>query len=690
MSKDQMRRANKMVFPVIMIISGYVFLSLIAFLFAYSDNVSLATYLQIFSALITIITSIGLFVTKRDSKWCGYGMLISSAFMYLILRLVATTEYSGMYAFPLLFSAMAYLNVKMIVWGNICVLTANVLRLVTHLNKINGDGGATMVVMIFVSILVCYASIIITRLLVAFNTENMEEVHTNLNRVVDTIHKVKDASSLVVDGVTVVRELSDENKQGATNVVNSMNQLTNNNEVLYQKTMSSMDMTTGINTQVQNVASLVNEMMTLVQESVNHANQSSQELSDVVKSTNTMGMLSSEVETVLNEFKTEFEMVKNETGTIEGISSRTNLLALNASIEAARAGEAGKGFAVVADEIRNLSMGTQNSSSRIMEALGHLEETSDKMTQSITKTLEIIQMTAKKVEDVNTSVTAITDDSKQIGNHVGVIDTAMKEVADSNQSMVSNMEQICEVMETVARCVSDADTTTQSMLSKYEETAENVNKIESVVGKLMEELGEGGFMGIQDVRNGMKVVLISSNKKEYKGEIREVDENELIIYMYDERGPISLQISDKYTMQLVVDNILYCWKDVTVFEAKNKGDGCYMTIIETTASVMNRRKYPRMQIENKCTIEIKATKETFNGKMVNISANGFAFAVNEPKFIEIIGKFVKITIPDFVLEDSKVMEGCIIRATNNVGEYIVGCRMSEDNISIRDYVNRNL
>ena len=690
MSKDQMRRANKMVFPIIMIIAGYVFLSLMAFVVAYPDKVAAQTYLQIVAALITLITSIGLFVAKRDSKWCGYGMLISATFMYFVLRLVATTEDSGMYAFPIMFAAMAYLNVRLIVWGNVCVLTANVLRLVTHLNQVNDSNGATMVVMIFVSILVCYASIKIARLLVTFNTENMDEVHANLNRVVDTIHKVKDASNLVVDGVTVVRELSDENRQGANNVVNSMSELTNNNEILYQKTMSSMDMTTGINTQVQNVANLVNEMTALVQESVNHANQSSQELSDVVKSTNTMEMLSSEVEAVLNEFKTEFEMVKNETGTIEGISSQTNLLALNASIEAARAGEAGKGFAVVADEIRNLSMGTQNSSSRIMEALGHLEETADKMTESITKTLEIIQTTAEKVEDVNTSVTAITNDSKQIGNHVGVIDTAMKEVADSNRNMVSNMEQICEVMETVARCVSDADTTTHTMLSKYEETAENVNKIESVVGKLMEELGDGGFMGIQDVKRGMKVVLIPSNKKEYKGEIVEVDKNELIVYMYDEKGAISLSVAEKYITHIVVDNILYCWKDVVITEAKDRGNGNYKMVLDTTASVMNRRKYPRLSIDNKCTIEIKSTKETFNGKMVNISANGFAFAAREDRLSELIGKFVKISIPDFVLEDSRVLEGCIIRTTNNTGEYIVGCRMVEDNMSIRDYVNKNL
>ena len=72
-----------------------------------------------------------------------------------------------------------------------------------------------------------------------------------------------------------------------------------------------------------------------------------------------MSELSGEVENVLQEFK--FEKVKEETGTIDSISSQTNLLALNASIEAARAGEAGKGFAVVADEIRKLADESRNT-----------------------------------------------------------------------------------------------------------------------------------------------------------------------------------------------------------------------------------------------------------------------------------------------------------------------------------------
>ena len=127
---------------------------------------------------------------------------------------------------------------------------------------------------------------------------------------------------------------------------------------------------------------------------------------DVVESTKTMAELSGEVDNILREFQQEFSKVKTETGTIGEINSQTNLLALNASIEAARAGEAGKGFAVVADEIRNLSTETEESSDRIMTALGHLEDTSNRMLKSITTILELIQTTQTKVVQVNDSVSA--------------------------------------------------------------------------------------------------------------------------------------------------------------------------------------------------------------------------------------------------------------------------------------------
>ena len=111
----------------------------------------------------------------------------------------------------------------------------------------------------------------------------VNSIRDNLDRVVTTVGQVKGASSSIVDGVTVVRELADENKQGADSVVKSMEELTQNNDILYTKTMSSMDKTSDINMQVQNVAALIEEMVNLIQESIEHANLSAEELADVAK-----------------------------------------------------------------------------------------------------------------------------------------------------------------------------------------------------------------------------------------------------------------------------------------------------------------------------------------------------------------------------------------------------------------------
>ena len=284
-----------------------------------------------------------------------------------------------------------------------------------------------------------------------------------------------------------------------------------NNDVLNEKTVSSVDMTNVIDDQVRNVAGLMEQVVELINASVEHADTSAKDLVEVVDTTNKMSELSKEVENILADFKEEFNGVKDETSTIDGITSQTNLLALNASIEAARAGEAGKGFAVVADEIRNLSNGTKESSGSIMQALSRLEETSAKMMDSIAQTIELIQLNIEKVSNVNRSVTKITNDAATLGENIKIVDSAVKEVETSNKTLTDNMNQVGAVMNDMTESINKAELTTKTMLSKYESSAKSAMDIEDVVGKLMEELGVGGFMGVQDVRSGMKISISNVN-----------------------------------------------------------------------------------------------------------------------------------------------------------------------------------
>lgn len=624
----------------------------------------------------------------KDICAIGYGV------MYTFIMCTSKDDMAFVYIFPLITMMIIFKDHKFLMRVGIFNTLAIVLSSIIHMMQgKNSLQDISNYLVIATTILLCYAGCIMSiRYLNISDGALTDSIKANLERVVRTVGQVKEASNSIVDGVTVVRELADENRQGADYVVKDMDKLSENNNVLYDRTMSSVDMTTDINTQVQNVAGLINDMVSLTNASVQHADKSKNDLADIVNKTNTIARLSSEVEEILNAFGREFEMVKEETGTIAGITSQTNLLALNASIEAARAGDAGRGFAVVAEQIRELSTGTQSSSGRIMGALGNLEETSEKMTNSITQTLELIQELLKSMDAVHDSVTRIATDSVQMGNNIQIIDSAMNEVKTSNQNLVDNMSQITEVMGTMTDCVSNAGETTRTMLSKYEETAVNVGNIENVVNKLMKELGSGGFMGMQDARKGMKVVLTVENalkkKKEFHGEVSNVIDKGIFVRFSDvAQGDINTKDkTEKYHLQIAVSNALYYWDSVHVTHTKDKDELEYKIVTDTNPEVMNRRKYPRMSIHNMCSITFKDTGKTIDGRMVNISGGGFAFASSDKIFTESKDKEVVVNIHAFALEEHSNLEGTIIRCTNDEGVYIVGCRMPSDNKALADYV----
>lgn len=620
-----------------------------------------------------------------------YDLVIGYGIFYTFVICTTASPIAFTYILPVTSLLVLYKNRKFMINCGIAnaliIVGAAVYRYMLGFNSASDMKNYQLQLSCIVLCYICYVMSI--RHLNESDGAMTDSIRADLHRVVTTVEQVKSSSNIILDGITVVRELASENKHGSDIVMLGMNELTDNNNMLQDRTTSSTQMTSDIRAQVENVVALIGEMITLVEKTQSHSGVSAEDLKSLVNTAATMSQLSTELENVLENFRQEFEMVKQETGTIEKITNQTNLLALNASIEAARAGEAGKGFAVVADQIRTLSTETHASSDQIRDALSRLDATSAKMTSSIEETLKLIQITLEKVTQTGDNVNQIASDSVQLGNHIQVVDNAIKEVENSNTQLVSNMEQVSNIVDTITTCITHSSRTSERMLSKYQETADNINTIEDVMENMMCDLGIGGFMGIEDIKPGMKIdlQLVGQEDVQYLGELIEQLPEGLLVSC---QKKLTVNGSASCMLQVTAGNILYCWDKATISPAPESGEHAFRITITTRPRINNRRKYPRMDLNNTCTIKFKNSDTEYAATMENISANGFAFLATDKIFTQSKNADVIITIHDFALPNHNVLEGRIIRCSDDNGLYIVGCQMPEDNFYILEYVEKNL
>ena len=385
----------------------------------------------------------------KEYKWV---LGICYLLFYAVIAWTALDKISYIFILPLLSILILYKDpkfIKMIMWFTLFVLiSSNIYKGVAKgmMDFVASEECALQ----FAIVLCCFACTnMAIRHLVESDGALTGSIESELAQVVQTVEQVKDASNSIVDGVTVVRELADENKQGANNVVKDMGTLAKNNGILNDKTVSSIEMTKVIDTQVKDVSDLMEEFSKLIEKSVEHADLSADELTEVVEITNRMSALSSKIETILETFKKEFENVKQETSTIEGITSQTNLLALNASIEAARAGDAGRGFAVVAEQIGKLATDSQKSAVntrelivKTIEEINKGNEITASVAQAFEGTINEMQKFADVAKETNESARNQAEILSQIEQGIEQISGVTQNTAASSQESSAISEQL--------------------------------------------------------------------------------------------------------------------------------------------------------------------------------------------------------------------------------------------------------
>jgi methyl-accepting chemotaxis protein len=123
---------------------------------------------------------------------------------------------------------------------------------------------------------------------------------------------------------------------------------------------------------------------------------------------------------------------------IHDLSSRTRVLALNASIEAVKAGAAGGGFLVVAREIKSLAVKSAGEAEAITETLQEITRDVEESSRDINHVFASVDTaaatsreTGKVLSGTIASFSRIADMVSQIGEDAGIETDHAREIVDT-------------------------------------------------------------------------------------------------------------------------------------------------------------------------------------------------------------------------------------------------------------------
>lgn len=286
----------------------------------------------------------------------------------------------------------------------------------------------------------------------------MEQILRVSNEITANIGTVSEKMDILSETANKTRVSMEEVNQGTGDTVDSIQMQMKMTEEIHQAIDKVSDSTNSISDNIEATKKEIQESKYNIDELIHHVELSNQSNKNV----------SEEIEK-LNDYA---EKMQSIIGLINGITSQTSLLALNASIEAARAGEAGRGFAVVASEISNLA--TQTS-----EATINITELIDNVSSELTNMVHVIGTMLHNAEEQNVFANKTAHSFEEIAS----ITNLVYRESDKLREMVTNLS---EANEQVIRGIETISSATEEVTAHSGETLESTERNSSIAGEVEE------------------------------------------------------------------------------------------------------------------------------------------------------------------------------------------------------------
>lgn len=481
MTPKQYHDANGKTYPVIVAILAYFILTLSAYVLVSGSN--LKVLLQLIFAVIALAVSSFFFFTKRNTKLCTVATMGSSALAYAVIVLLNSNSGTYVYALPILFAAMAFLNMRLTLCGNAVILIANLLRIVIRWENVS-DYQTTSFITMFSLVLMAIASICATKLLIQFNKENMESIQAAADLQNKSNEKMSQVAEDIISHFENAMDMVNTLKECVNSSNFAMDNIADSTESTAEAIQKQASMCIDIQNEINSAGEEIKKIIEASDRSVSTLTEGNEEVSRLKTQAEDVVESSAETVQVIERLTKQVEEVQLFVGTILSISNQTNLLALNASIEAARAGEAGKGFAVVAEEIRQLSEQTKDASNHITQIISDLNEGTKLANEIIGNSAASIQTQSEMIDHTQSRFQNINAEMKELSAYIHQTEESMHSILISTDTISDNIAHLSATSEEVAASSSEGQKLSATSVANMSSCIETLEAIRTLAQDL--------------------------------------------------------------------------------------------------------------------------------------------------------------------------------------------------------------